>query len=669
MQYLLPALFVLSLNALSAQGNRPELRYDPNSGRFSILNLPDPKATGIQEYRDKPGFWGIYFWDFGDGTYQLFDREKHTTDIPMPTHKYAVSKPYKATLYLTPFYSFTKPVSLECSIPVPAKGTPDTEKDMDGKLVNIATSTDNRIIPGQDARIAIHYEAPADGAGTLLLFYGKNTGIKKKVGDPMKVHTEGLYYNELKYNGVAGERIKKMTGDVVPTLMQLMATYPHVHLYDVPAMKKGEQRRLFFTLHSNEKLETSRTANINLYITAVWVPSGASFKRSTMLREMKFSLPPVHDPNNIIGPRRMYYRKGQPKQLEYEVNFLNIAKGVVRDVTVVLPAQGFDPQSVKVVPGQMEPPCKKCPEVNYRDSFCYRLKPYPDSIVMTLYNIGLQPKKGLFNKKHSKGSFVITVNSDGQFRPRTNTKAKIVFLGAEALLTRPSITQWRHRALYLEPGYTFGLNQQTVPTELDTAGNKALRRFNMAIGYQNAPLGRGLVWGWEAGVNRQHFFQDTTLTLSETINDEFSNATLYQTEVFDIWYLDAKAVAGYQLTPFFRFSGGVGTSIPMLARMDARANITTQQGSPYTASGSKQYGLFQNRDEKVFLFNQPLENRPSPGISAQWGFEVGAMNTASFGFEHQLRFFPNFYKKGCATLSNLNVYVRFKIAPLVSKSL
>jgi len=617
-QLLLLPFFVCLLSNLRAQ-EPTTLNYNQGTGQFSLPNLKPPKSTAIGDYKNKPGFWGIYFWDFGDGTYQIFDREKHTDEIPIPAHKYAVSKPYTVTLYLTPFYSFDKSKKLVCLIPVPVKGKPDSEEDMEGKLVNIETSTSNRIIPGHDARVAVHYEAPADGAGTLLLFYGKNTGIKNRVQNPLKIYEEGLHYGELKYNGIVNDFIKNnLRGDAAAAAMQLLTgseRYPQVLAYNIPKMKKGEQRRLFVTMHSNEKLETTRTANINLYITALWVPADAPFKRSAMLREMKFSLPPVHDPNNIIGPRRMYFRKGQPKQMEYEVNFLNIGKGMVRDVTITIPAKGFDPNSLKLIPGLMQPPCKECPAANFRDSVCYQKKVYPDSVVMTLYNIGLHPKKA-FSKKYSKGGFSFNVNSDGKFRPRSKTNVKIGFLGGETMITPKAVTQWRHRALYIEPGYAFGLNKQSTPDALDSTGSKALRRLNIAVGFQNAPLGRGWLWGWEAGINRQHFFQDTTLILSGgQLN--LNEAPMYQTEVFDIVYLDVKAIGGFQLNPFLRLTGGLGASLPLLARLDATASFNLNPYELLSAQSTLRYGLLQNRDEKVFIFNQPLENRPSPGFSAQ----------------------------------------------------
>jgi hypothetical protein len=293
-------------------------------------------------------------------------------------------------------------------------------------------------------------------------------------------------------------------------------------------------------------------------------------------------------------------------------------------------------------------------------------KVYPDSAVVTFYNIGLHPKK-IFNKKYSKGGFSFFVNSDGRFRPRSMINAKIDFLGGKTMVTKHAVTQWRDRSIYLEPGFNFGLNKSRVPDKIDTVGRKALRNLNIAIGFQNAPLGRGLLWGWEVGVNRQHFFQDTTVVLPDL--DPFPGAILYQSEIFDILYADVKGIMGYQLNPLFRFSGGLGISVPLLARMDAAAVLTSLQTDPVASRNTIRYGLLQNRDEGVFIFNQPLENRPSPGFSAQWGLEAGAMNTVSVGFEHQLRFFPNFYKKGCATLSNINVYVRFKFLPLVRKSL
>jgi hypothetical protein len=222
--------------------------------------------------------------------------------------------------------------------------------------------------------------------------------------------------------------------------------------------------------------------------------------------------------------------------------------------------------------------------------------------------------------------------------------------------------------LYLEPGYSFGLNKSAVPDQADTVGRKGLRPLSFALGFQNASLGCGLLWGWEAGISQQHFFQDTILPVTNE-NVTFPEAMIKQSEVFNILYLDAKAIVGYQLNPFVRASGGLGFALPLKARMDVVSTLTSLQTPPVTSRNTIRYGLLENRDKGAFVFNQPLENRPSPGISAQWGFEAGAMNTISLGFEHQLRFFPNFYKKGCATLSNINVYVRFKLIPLVSKSL
>lgn len=666
--FLFPVFFLLFTTFVCAQ----KVNYHPSTGQFSIDSLKPPKSTGVGEYKGKPGFWGIYFWDFGDGSYFLFEREKAEDKVIFPDHKYATDKPCTATVYLTPFYSFEKARKLTCLISNPVKGNPKSEDEMEGRLVNIQTSTSNRIIPGHEARIAVHYEAPADGAGTLLLFYGKNTGLKSRVEHPAKFYDESRYYNELKYNGVVQNFIKdNVRGDASAAAMQLLGNnaYPDVAAFNIPAMKKGEQRRLFFTMRSSEKLENARTSHVNIYVAALWIPAGVPFKRSTMLREMKFSLPPVHDPNNIIGPRRMYYRRGQPKELEYEVNFLNVGKGTVRDVKVTIPTRGIQPQSIRVIPGLMEPPCQECPATGFEETVCWQKKIYADSIVMTLYNIGLQPKKGLFNKKYSKGGFSFYVNSDGRFRPRSKVNVKIDFRGGEPVVTRNAVTQWRHRALYLEPGYNFGLNKSAVPADFDTTGgNKALRPLNIALGFQNAPLGRGLLWGWEAGINRQHFFQDTVLAVTNETLDLF-DGKIAQSEIFDIVYLDAKAIVGYQLNPFIRASGGLGISLPLMARMDASATISSSQTSPVTSTNTIRYGLLQGRDKGVFVFNQPLDNRPSPGLSAQWGFEAGLLHVASLGFEHQLRFFPNFYKKGCATLSNINVYLRFKLVPLVRKSL
>lgn len=112
----------------------------------------------------------------------------------------------------------------------------------------------------------------------------------------------------------------------------------------------------------------------------------------------QFDIQSVHDPNGIrVSPRIAYYRRGYPKPMKFQVDFMNKAEGEVKDVKAqVVLDEGLDIQTLQVT--ATDPPCRICPKENYEDSVCYRIQRYDnpvgkDSVVVTLlHNIYLGGK-------------------------------------------------------------------------------------------------------------------------------------------------------------------------------------------------------------------------------------------------------------------------------------
>ena len=275
------------------------------------------------------------------------------------------------------------------------------------------------------------------------------------------------------------------------------------------------------------------------------------------------------------------------------------------------------------------------------------------------------------SKKHRKGSVTYSIKSNNQRSGRTTAQAKIAFLGAAPIVTGRTATQWRQKSLHAKPGFTFGLNRDAIPETDSLAAGNWHNRLSLAIGYQNAPIGTGLVYGLELATTRHRFYQDTTTLVAPDGGFLPNGGYLFQSQSFDIRYLELKAVGGWQFEGLVRGSAGLGIAVPAFARLSGRAMASfepTFKDPVYTTRSSKQYGLFQDRNDPVFLFNQPLENKPSPGLSWHFTVEAGLTNEASLGLEWQTRFFPNFYRGGCATFSNFNATLRFKFGVLGGKN-
>ena len=675
--YALLAVLCLLTAAAAAQTRAPaplRLEYQESTGKYDLANVPALQKKG--KARKSP-FWGIYFWEFGDGHYWIFTRKDSLEKVIYPTYRPAKASAL-SRVYLTPFYSPDPPKFAEKATNTGGKGPATPMKyDLDRKLVMVETNTGGRVLPGQPIRTVVSYQAPVHGDGYLLVLFnrkdeGISTGFERLKLEP---GSASRYYQETLLSGLPEGALK---GEALSKFQRLrnMEQYQSLQSYRVTGMRKGDINHFFLTLLSDKRLENYRDKNLSLQLCALWIPDNVPFNERTMSTVYQFDIQSVHDPNRIrVSPRTAYFRRNYPKRLQFKVDFLNKGDGEVEDVAVHVPMDaGFDIQTLQVE--ATDPKCRACPQENFRDSVCYRLQRFDqptgkDSVVITFHNIGLGAKGGIFeSKKHRKGSVTYSIKSNNQRSGRTTAQAKIAFLGAAPIVTGRTATQWRQKSLYAKPGFTFGLNRDAIPETDSLAAGNWHNRLSLAIGYQNAPIGTGLVYGLELATTRHRFYQDTTTLVAPDGGFLPNGGYLFQSQSFDIRYLELKAIGGWQFEGLVRGSAGLGIAVPAFARLSGRAMASfepTFKDPVYTTRSSKQYGLFQDRNDPVFLFNQPLENKPSPGLSWHFAVEAGLMNEVSLGLEWQTRFFPNFYRGGCATFSNFNATLRFKFGVLGGK--
>jgi hypothetical protein len=669
--WLLPALLAVAWHPLPAQ----EILYNEQKGELSFT------APAIRDFPGKnKAFWGIHFWEFGDGHVDIeeFDRRRDVEN--KIEHRYKDKGSYTVRLHLTPFYSPDRPLTLERTIQVSrdAANWKPPPYNLDGRLVGIETSAARRLIPKHRVRVVVNYEAPADGEGFLLFFYNQ-TGPQKLRFDPVKIaeetgprpYKEAVVPVTVPANFFAGE----LKADARPAAQKLYGPgqYRSIRVFRVPSMRKGEKRRLLLMLETNPALDKHQGKEMNLPLTAMWVPAGAPFREATMVMTYKMTLLPVHDPNRIrVQPTMAYYRKKHPKRLTYEVDFQNNAKGTVRNMDVLIPLEGLQARTLQVT--SVTPACPVCPPEPHEDSICYQVKVYDqpagkDSAVIRFYNVGLMGRPGfLQSKKATRGSVKFTVDTEDRRRPASNTQALIRFEGAGPMETDYARTRYRHRSLYLRPGLLFGLNRESVPDSLDT-GNWT-RSIGLAAGFLNAPLGAGFSWGLEVGWARHRFYRDTVLPIAPDNTFPFGGE-LRQSQEFDVSYLEAKATAGFQLMEYARVHGGLGLAIPARAGMTVRGQVYEPDdiGQPdfsFSGESTERYGLFDQKTDAA-IFSQPLENKARLGLSTHWGVEGGLVNIAVLGFQYEFRYFPNYFDGECQALSNFQVYLRFKVAAIGGK--
>ncbi len=656
MKNLLFAL-VLTLSALhGVDALAQSIDFDAAKSVFSVKDLKPPYPP---QGRGEPR-WGQYLWEFGDGHYYLTDKGDPVK------HEYSQTGVYTATLTVTPLYAKAQPMVLPPKTLTISKAGASSGRSYRVKdWVDLVINSPGEVVPEHTLRLIMHYKAAAKVEnGHILLFFNKK-GEVQGLQNPLTLLETNTrtYQNEKRVPVVNNQYFDNgsfKNPAALAEIKKLLGEFRDLRVYKVSNMNKAEQRRIFWDVNVSAALRNKRDKNIDMSVVALWVPDNGVFDAKKYKDQLDLRVSSVYDPNRLrVRPRRLYFKKGAKPNLRYILDFQNKGDGKVDDVTVQLPlGRQHDMNTF-----QMEKTTPYCPpclaNVDNKDSVCWEKKVDGHNIYLTFRNLGLEGtgSLGFFeSKKSTKGKAIFTINAKDQRFPYTISKALITFQGTnEAVVTDPTELRWRQRSFYLKPGLQFGLNRSLEADDKRALGDL----FSIAAGYQNSPVGAGLGWGLELGMVRHRFFRDTTFNFVA----DGSLLSFYQTQKFDIRYLDLKAVGMFNFFHWLRANGGFGVAMPAWAEMEASITETSNKTTLPDAVSRKKYGLFQQKED-VFLYNKPLENRPTIGLSAHVGAEIGLLQDIALGLSYEWRYFPWFYAQKCESFSSFNASLRFRIWPV-----
>lgn len=298
---------LLLLCMYTAQAQRGFIQYAYAKNEFRILNVDPPVSSPKSS---KPAVWGNYFWEFGDGHYSFDSVAVH--NFPRPDL-------YEVKVFLTPHYSFSKPVSYSRKFSVNAPQGPPPVYSLGGRRVSMESTGGDYLVPGHEMQFVVHYQAPPDRAveeGYVLLFYNnrRETNRFKIKFDPLRFLEERLYYRE----EAMGDDFFSLPRSGLPpaglaAANELFNQHNDVRIFKVQSLKAGQERRLFCTIASDQRLENHQDKDRELSVTAFWLPLGGSFDEKKDRYVHKMEVLEVHDPNRIkVRKRTAYYLPGQP---------------------------------------------------------------------------------------------------------------------------------------------------------------------------------------------------------------------------------------------------------------------------------------------------------------------------------------------------------------------
>lgn len=660
-------------SAVSGSDMLTKIIYDQDSRKFELQNPPPLKAFPKQS---EPPYWGIYFWEFGDG---------HYSTEQSPVHAYREGGDYRPVVYLTPFKALNKPVRFSYNGALMVKGGTSSTPDygLEGKRVHIVTNAQDNVIPEHPIRFALHYCAPSDinsNTGGYLFFFFNNpeeldVGFDPFVYQPDETST---YYQEKVLADPDLTVETKLSGPAQWTARRLLNNYTGLIAFRIEeALRPGQERRLFFTLLAEKRLERFRSTLKELTFEALWVPDKGDFNKEIDLSKLTMDILPVHDPNRIrVSPRFAYYRKGYPKELRYRIDFQNEEEGIVKDVEIQFPVgegmRMIDPYQVRGFVKKTDPPCPDCPPVVPDDLSCFKVEhrgnTLHDSLVFIFKNIGLEGKKskGFFeSRKSTKGrvDFVLTSSSYAS-TPRTRTRAFIEFLGTGEERTRTARVAWRHRSL----GLRLGMNFAQQGEDFESLSSNLLDRLSIGLRFEDAALGLGPVFALEIGYSP---FQMEKITTDPVEPNAVlpAGGFLIQRQHINVKFVEIKALSGYQLNPYVRFQGGLGVQMPAFSDITFEADAYTEDMNDPPVISDRQTihsGLFDKRSS-IYLFDNWFPPRTQAGVTFHLGVEAGLMNDVVLGVNNESRLYRHYYEHHCLFLNNWQVYVRFKLLPIGMK--
>lgn len=657
-------------------------------GKFSLDR--EPPIAGAAGSAKK-AYWK-YYWEFGDGNYYQSSIGEKTV-----AYRYASPGTYTARVYLTPFYSYDPPISrkMEVAVTKTEVGNGSFSKPVFGnKLAAIATDCDNELIPGGSIQMVVHLKTPASNTaknGAVVIGLTDRT-LKKELGFAPLVFKPGN-----------PEDCRLPTGFIaskgVPAQASVLES-DNPLIFTATGLKPDKEYRIFFTIQANRSLKAAlidkKKKELLVPIKVLWLPEGEAFKPERHLATHHLKMLYIHDPNRIrVFPKAPYYKKNSPEEFTYTVQFQNEGEGAVRELEIAVPfAKNLAAQTIHGI--ETDPKCPVCPpgfnpETDTRAA-CYRLDTSKlreqEQISFHLYNIMLWGKETEdVRNKHTKGFVSYKVSSTNKRLDKTKAQAKITFLGAEQVVTRPVRSKWHYKTWGIKLGY--GLYQKLDNYGIDSTG--FLDRVSVGLGRFETPLKNGLGWGLELDYTPFRF-SGSVANIPPLPNPSAAPSVTLTEEDLTARNLDLKVQLRYQLRGFFAVGAAAGVSAPIAARTkvhtryyDAVAHrdygviAYDQLQQPYLVNGQAgtfealapavptietteraTYGLFQSKQNAV-VFDQEFISKRTLGVLTSLYLETGALGDFSIGYRQDVRWYPNFYQGKCLNIANGELYLRFKL--------
>ena len=562
--YFLLVSFFIS-NYLFAQ----EVQFNPSTNTFFLSKIPN--VSGDNNVAT-PAYWGVCFWEFGDGNYKTIVRSaKDKKDRIQVRHQYKTKGNYKVKITLTPLYtSVQRPRTFSKSFQISKTGNNTSQYLPTNSQIAIANNSSGEAVPGHQIRTVVNYKLPPSidfKEGYIAFFYNKtqetgNNIVLEFLSDSI-AHYPSNNIILLNTSQSSIEAVKK-------NVEYQLGAYRRYQFFKVKRINAGAEQRLFFNLQSTKRLSSFSNKETPISIEAVWIPIDKNKGSKAYSTHYTFKVLPYHDPNRIkVKPNVAYFKKQKTTEFTYSIDFQNDAKAPVPNLEIVIPIdKSLNLSSINNVQSSAYrglQSLSKCPQgTEIGKTKCWTMdnSRHPDSVYFKLHNIDLLGPDSdvitMFNRRYTKGNIKFNIQSSNVRSRKTKTKAAITFEGLlEAEKTRNTSIKWREAGIFLKIGANFN-NDFGI---YNTVEENIFDRYNLGITYLNTPVGTGFIRGF--AFNYSTFNMERTFDSPITNNPSFQNGAMYsQTENIEADFAELQAIFGYQVLGSLRFFVKTGPSIP-----------------------------------------------------------------------------------------------------------
>ena len=632
-----------------------------------------------------------FLWEFGDGHFALGKE---------PRYCYAEPGEYEVRVTITPYYSYDPSRIISRNITIDRSCNEHRSyQSVSSKWVGVSTSANHELVPGHTITVVLEYKTPhgKPSTGGYLLFLHNDQRELESLDlkfDPLvyQYNTERLFQASKMNSPFPDE----WTG-ISPTTKDYV--YSLLDDYEVEAfecdLQPGKDNRVFLSITAASALDTNvirgKKGKLEVSIVAVWIPRNRTFDADLMVDVHKLEILSVHDPNklSITKPRNVaYYHPRKSEELEFRIDFQNLGGRPVKQVDIIVPwNENLDYRTINVV--SSDPDQKSCPPCppdfipGQSSQSCLKLDTsmtrLNDSVTFRFHNISLHGKNepGLGGGKYTKGHVTYRVKSNKKTVDKTSSRAQIVFLGGDPLVTGYDHKKWRHKSI----GLKLGRNYNARLNGFDSVEEELMHWYNIGVFFKNAPVRTGIGYGAElssAGFAFRAWDVDAT-------NRSIDDIRLTQ-ERIDLKTLDMLFHTEVRFRGLIVAGIGGGLSIPVIGKGELtyrRPNYVylTDEHMMYLADSSgitpeafdelfavpgdsleatSNFGIFSSREEVNFA-GLTLKSGPSLGGMVHSYVEAGLLRSIALGLRYDFRIYPKLYKQECAKIRNAEVYLRVKL--------